>query len=1540
MTELPTIGLYLPPSIARQVGTTITHLVYGEEPAAGDQLIVTTDGVIGVAKLAKTATPISKGVLEQHQAKHGIDRRLRKAWFPGGGQVWLKEVESFKAFAEPVEVELNGHGYGQMFHVKHVDAVEIVELSDKALRLLKSAQTLASEFDAMMPTLAEDVAGRADGATRALLSTLPAAADALASELGRFRVRSTRKAQPRDPEIVVSELHTTLMQLAGDVPDDATTLKGALLEGRDATGLLMTVMPALKRELPGLKVPDPIYLLDRFEDERDVGFLSGSERKARAGVEQVLLNELQMKEGTPEAYEKPQAWGVVRQGAAQLVDLADLEPEKVDPFTLAEFKERKEPRVFFMPLELVRRFEPPLELKRPVRGRRFAPTVDLDRDVMKQAELPDPVDLKQATPIELKRFGDRVNGIYVGHFKGNDKITDGGYNREDTVNAFVFILEEAERRGLAMTFDADLGREAKALMGKVEAGVEKQLPDGRGETAPIRPGTKATGLRPIALDEVVQHFEKSMKLRAPIVHLVGSVCNKGVTENDIDLLISGPLDDGLRRVIEFRLGRALPGELSQRASFLHDPDLGGPFTNHLPLYDLVLVPHGDVAAREVIEMSAVAKADDPLMDLPAKRGPRRVALQYHFRGKTLHGDLRMKLDDFLIGWTLLLQKPDLPQVKNVAEAKAAARTFDPEGSETNKDFVPPEGIQATPKKRQPVAWLHLEGDFIEPGEVGATRNLPGIIAPVTDAAKFVEWGVQEPFFHEYFLTGGKKMVGRLMFRLLTGSRQSETDLPFWRAILSKDHLPSILNRRSVNRKRMPPDGYSWIPTSLERVTPKEFRYWEQKGQKAREVRDALVDARFFTSDNVKIVNGQFARVEETKKTYLFVPDGMTQADVLKAPRSVPFVFSYQAWKGQTVVRAGPSREVWHLAFKVPGAGVVDFQLQGDPSVGERLTAVRKPMKGDELMTLEGDVEPGKSYSGDVLNDTKATPSHIEIKGKGTATLLEEADGVIRFQVQGGPLRGVHVLSAEEEAGDIWIYEKSEGPGQARKAAPTMRGDVQVWDPAKIPDDSDRSNDRLKFRPPAFIKPQKVAPRKTNQFNTIDEMIERFATEANLREGIVVEPKWNGFRLEGQSWGDATLIYTEDEWRDLSSTLPGLAKDLRELRGPVALDGEGMAVDEKGNPVARRDLARFHGKTPVDDSDFRFKVFNGLFLPRGGNALADGYLAQKKKLATYLRSVKSKRIELTPHKVAHTISDLKKAVAWAAKEPGSEGAMLKLADSTYSLGGENAGWAKLKVQRTITAIVQSRDPVEGSPGVWNYTMAVGPVSEPDRWKNVVEIGGKKYTVIGNTGNSKVNAKPGDTLAVNVLELLFERDAQGKKRLTWFGPPAVESEEPMKGSPFLTDRVIGMLERSELKKHTDQIISQARILKVAEPEDEEERIVFGEVLVPNVTGKEGPDSQGDTYDEKDVEEAAFWFMENGQRHSLMHEEFIEGKVRLLESYCAPVAMKLKDMDGKVREIPKKTWLMRLRIVDDDLWEKVQSGELTGFSIGGSGERTRVA
>ena len=107
--------------------------------------------------------------------------------------------------------------------------------------------------------------------------------------------------------------------------------------------------------------------------------------------------------------------------------------------------------------------------------------------------------------------------------------------------------------------------------------------------------------------------------------------------------------------------------------------------------------------------------------------------------------------------------------------------------------------------------------------------------------------------------------------------------------------------------------------------------------------------------------------------------------------------------------------------------------------------------------------------------------------------------------------------------------------------------------------------------------------------------------------------------------------------------------------------------------------------------------------------------------------------------------------------------------------------------------------------------------------------------------------------------------------------------------------------------------------------EERIVFGIVLEPDVV-----DLHGDTYDEEAVKGAAHKFMEDFQNIKLQHQEFVNGQVKILESFIAPTDMEIDAGTEKVL-IKKNTWLMKVRIVDDVIWNQVKSGELTGFSIG---------
>lgn len=112
-------------------------------------------------------------------------------------------------------------------------------------------------------------------------------------------------------------------------------------------------------------------------------------------------------------------------------------------------------------------------------------------------------------------------------------------------------------------------------------------------------------------------------------------------------------------------------------------------------------------------------------------------------------------------------------------------------------------------------------------------------------------------------------------------------------------------------------------------------------------------------------------------------------------------------------------------------------------------------------------------------------------------------------------------------------------------------------------------------------------------------------------------------------------------------------------------------------------------------------------------------------------------------------------------------------------------------------------------------------------------------------------------------------------------------------------------------------------------EEERIVMGVVLEPDEV-----DAQGDTISKEEIRNAAHRFMEEFQVSGVQHKEFAGGRLKILESWIAPVAMKLEGQDVK-----EGSWMMTKRVIDDELWKGAKAGKFTGFSIGGSAIRKPV-
>lgn len=139
---------------------------------------------------------------------------------------------------------------------------------------------------------------------------------------------------------------------------------------------------------------------------------------------------------------------------------------------------------------------------------------------------------------------------------------------------------------------------------------------------------------------------------------------------------------------------------------------------------------------------------------------------------------------------------------------------------------------------------------------------------------------------------------------------------------------------------------------------------------------------------------------------------------------------------------------------------------------------------------------------------------------------------------------------------------------------------------------------------------------------------------------------------------------------------------------------------------------------------------------------------------------------------------------------------------------------------------------------------------------------------------------------------------------------------------------LINLGEVEQPTTKCVDFIEVSKA----DADERRVTGVVLQPEVV-----DAQGDIYSAQVIKDAAHAFLAQynernklGVQHSVKAGSpvsmFPKG-LYLVESYVTPVEMVI---NGKV--VKKGSWLMTVFVEDDEIWAKVKSGGIRGFSIGG--------
>ncbi|MCD7757513.1 MAG: XkdF-like putative serine protease domain-containing protein [Clostridiales bacterium] len=104
--------------------------------------------------------------------------------------------------------------------------------------------------------------------------------------------------------------------------------------------------------------------------------------------------------------------------------------------------------------------------------------------------------------------------------------------------------------------------------------------------------------------------------------------------------------------------------------------------------------------------------------------------------------------------------------------------------------------------------------------------------------------------------------------------------------------------------------------------------------------------------------------------------------------------------------------------------------------------------------------------------------------------------------------------------------------------------------------------------------------------------------------------------------------------------------------------------------------------------------------------------------------------------------------------------------------------------------------------------------------------------------------------------------------------------------------------------------------------EQHYVTGVAYEPNVA-----DTDDNFMTEGEIEKMAHWFMKNGRMVDEQHSFDPDPACHIVESWIAPQDLTIND-----QPVSKGTWLVKVEVDSPDVWSKIETGDITGFSIGG--------
>ncbi len=349
-----------------------------------------------------------------------------------------------------------------------------------------------------------------------------------------------------------------------------------------------------------------------------------------------------------------------------------------------------------------------------------------------------------------------------------------------------------------------------------------------------------------------------------------------------------------------------------------------------------------------------------------------------------HMDWRISVNGYLIGWSIV-------------------------GGNVNKQITPKrlldnigKGFRAETKARQPKSWLFKDrpiakgtdwkaGDTVpEMFDVKVGQGEPRGKMFVMTRGKAI-FGVQKPFFHEYFLKDNKyfKDWTRIVVRAVkTPKLDPETKVPIegkyetlWRVMIPKDQCPYAISNRAMKKGYVPPESNP-TPFPIE-WTKKHFKEQLEKWLKWLEEKKGI-------------------KVELSK---------------------IKYTFSMHSWRGPIHVRGQWIRQ-WYLFLDDKGKGKVrTFRLEGMPPFDLILLAWNEGRDNRKYLEWEGKTPPMSRF-----NPNKELYGQMKILEKGTVEYkTEKIDGreviTLNFGDRGQFFTGEWQLIQEDPDSDAYTLKR-------------------------------------------------------------------------------------------------------------------------------------------------------------------------------------------------------------------------------------------------------------------------------------------------------------------------------------------------------------------------------------------------------------------------------------------------------------------------------------------------------------------------------------